>query len=98
MAPESISLLDRLKASRPDASDWHRLQDISLPLVHRWLSSVPGLGDDAADLAQEVLVVLVREISRFERQRRGRFACGCARARGSRSGPTRSNASGGPVG
>ena len=71
--PTSLSLLDRLKAARPDASDWDRLQGIYLPLIRRWLGRVPGLGDEAADLAQEVLVVVVREVPRFDRRREGSF-------------------------
>jgi RNA polymerase sigma-70 factor (ECF subfamily) len=66
-------LLDRLKAARPDASDWRRLQEIYLPLVRRWLGRVPGLGNEVDDLAQDVLVVLVRELPRFDRQREGSF-------------------------
>jgi len=66
-------LLDRLKVARPDASDWNRLQGIYLPLIQRWLSRVPGLGDESADLGQEVLVVVFREIPRFDRQREGSF-------------------------
>ena len=73
MNPTSVSLLDRLKVARPDASDWNRLQGIYLPLIRRWLGRVPGLGDEAADLAQEVLVVVFREIPRFDRQREGSF-------------------------
>ena len=69
----SVSLLDRLKVARPDASDWNRLQEIYLPLIQRWLSRVPGLGDESADLAQEVLVVVFREVPRFDRQREGSF-------------------------
>jgi RNA polymerase sigma-70 factor (ECF subfamily) len=69
----SFSLLDRLKLAGPEASDWNRLQGIYLPLIERWLSRVPGLGDESADLAQEVLVVVFREIPRFERQREGSF-------------------------
>jgi RNA polymerase sigma-70 factor (ECF subfamily) len=69
----SVSLLDRLKVARPDASDWNRLQGIYLPLISRWLGRVPGLGVEADDLAQEVFVVLIREIPRFERQREGSF-------------------------
>jgi RNA polymerase sigma-70 factor, ECF subfamily len=69
----SVSLLARLKYARPDASDWNRLQGIYLPLIERWLGRVPGLGDEAADLAQDVFVVLVRELPRFERQREGSF-------------------------
>jgi RNA polymerase sigma-70 factor, ECF subfamily len=73
MSATSISLLDRLKAARPDASDWNRLQGIYLPLISRWLGRVPGLGTEADDLAQEVFVVVIREIPRFQRQREGSF-------------------------
>ena len=73
MDPTSVSLIDRLRMARPDASDWLRLQDIYLPLIRRWLARVPGLGDEAADLAQEVFVVVVREVARFERRREGSF-------------------------
>ena len=69
----SVSLLDRLKVARPDASDWNRLQGIYLPLISRWLGRVPGLGVEADDLAQEVFVVVIREIPRFQRQREGSF-------------------------
>jgi hypothetical protein len=58
----SLSLLDRLKVARPDASDWSRLQGVYFPLIERWLGRVPGLGDESADLAQEVLVVVFREL------------------------------------
>ncbi len=71
--PTSLSLLDRLKAAQPDASDWNRLQGIYLPLIERWLGRVPGLGDESADLAQDVLVVVFREVPRFDRQREGAF-------------------------
>lgn len=73
MTPTSLSLLDRLKAARPDASDWGRLQGVYLPLIQRWLARVPGLGDESADLAQEVLVVVFREVPRFDRRRDGSF-------------------------
>src|SRR5271168_3655734 len=73
VTPTSLSLLDRLKVARPDASDWNRLQGIYLPMIQRWLGRVPGLGDESADLAQEVLVVVFREVLRFDRQREGSF-------------------------
>lgn len=73
MPPTSLSLLDRLKAARPDASDWNRLQGVYLPLMQRWLSRVPGFGDESADLAQEILIVLFREVPRFDRQRERSF-------------------------
>jgi RNA polymerase sigma-70 factor (ECF subfamily) len=73
MKPTSVSLLDRLKAAGPDALDWQRLQAIYLPLIQRWLGRVPGLGDEAVDLAQEVFLVVVRELPRFQRRREGSF-------------------------
>jgi RNA polymerase sigma-70 factor, ECF subfamily len=73
MHPTSVSLLDRLKSARPDASDWDRARDIYLPLILGWIGRVPGLGDEAEDLAQEVIVVLLREIPRFDRRREGSF-------------------------
>ncbi len=73
MSVTSVSLLDRLKAARPDASDWNRLQGIYLPLIQRWLGRVPGLGDESADLAQEVLIIVFREVPRFDRRREGSF-------------------------
>jgi RNA polymerase sigma-70 factor (ECF subfamily) len=71
--PTSVSLLDRLKVAGPDAADWNRLQGIYLPLIQRWLGRVPGLGDESADLAQEVLIVVFREVPRFDRRREGSF-------------------------
>ncbi len=73
MATTSLSLLDRLKHAQPEAADWFRLRDIYLPLIHFWLSRVPGLHDEANDLSQEVLVVLFKELPMFERQRLGAF-------------------------
>jgi RNA polymerase sigma-70 factor (ECF subfamily) len=68
-----VSLLNRLKAAKPDAAEWQRLHAIYLPLIRIWLMRVPGLGDEAADLAQDVLIILVRELPRFERLRQGSF-------------------------
>jgi RNA polymerase sigma-70 factor (ECF subfamily) len=69
----SLSLIDRLKVAGPGATDWQRLQVIYLPLIQRWLRRVPGLGDEAQDLAQEVFLVVVRELPTFERRREGSF-------------------------
>lgn len=73
MSPTSLSLLDRLRAARPESPDWGRLQGVYLPLIRRWLGLVPGLGDDADDLAQEILAVVCREVPRFDRRREGSF-------------------------
>ena len=55
MTPTSVSLLDRLKAAGPSATDWSRLQEIYLPLITRWLGRVPGLGVEADDLRKRSL-------------------------------------------
>ncbi len=73
MNTTSVSLLDRLKAARPDDPEWLRLEEIYRPLIRRWLGHVPGLGDEADDLTQEVFLVMVREIPGFEPQREGSF-------------------------
>jgi RNA polymerase sigma-70 factor, ECF subfamily len=68
----SASLLERLRTAGPQAADWRRLHDLYLPLVRAWLAQA-GLAAEADDLAQEVLVVLVRELPGFRRQRDGSF-------------------------
>jgi RNA polymerase sigma-70 factor (ECF subfamily) len=73
MAATSVSLLNRLREAKPDAIEWRRLQDIYLPLIRVWLARVPGLGDEAHDLGQEVFLVVIRELPQFERQREGSF-------------------------
>lgn len=72
MSATSLSLLDRLR-HEPSEADWRRLHAIYYPLVRGWLARMPGLQDEADDVAQDVLLVLVREIPRFERQREGSF-------------------------
>jgi RNA polymerase sigma-70 factor (ECF subfamily) len=66
-------LLNRLKAAKPDADEWRRLNEIYLPLIRIWLARVPALDDEAADLAQEVLIIVVQELPAFERVREGSF-------------------------
>jgi RNA polymerase sigma-70 factor (ECF subfamily) len=73
MDTTSLSLLDRLKHAGPDAVDWRRLHDVYHPFIRCWLSEVPGLCDEADDLSQQVFIVLVQELPRFERQRHGSF-------------------------
>jgi RNA polymerase sigma-70 factor (ECF subfamily) len=69
----SVSLLERLRSARPDDPEWHRLAELYQPLIRRWLGRVPGLTDEADDLTQEVFLIMVREIPRFEHQREGSF-------------------------
>jgi RNA polymerase sigma-70 factor (ECF subfamily) len=73
MNTTSFSLLERLKHAQPDAPDWQKLQDIYLPLIHSYLGRLSALLDEADDLGQEILMVLVRELPAFQRQRHGSF-------------------------
>jgi RNA polymerase sigma-70 factor, ECF subfamily len=67
-----LSLLQRLRAA-PDEEAWKRLDDIYRPLIRRWLLRWPGLGDEAEDVTQDVMAVVIRELSGFQRQRTGSF-------------------------
>ncbi|HVX12997.1 MAG TPA: sigma-70 family RNA polymerase sigma factor [Pirellulales bacterium] len=69
----SDSWLDRLKSAEPNDPHWRRLKDIYEPWILRWLAREPELGDEADDIAQEVMVFLVRELPNFRRQRAGSF-------------------------
>src|SRR5690349_16591615 len=68
----SASLLERLRTS-PDEATWRRLDDLYRPLIHRWLRRDPSLGEEADDIVQEVMGVLVRELPGFQRRRKGSF-------------------------
>jgi DNA-directed RNA polymerase specialized sigma24 family protein len=68
----SASLLERLRTC-PDEAAWQRLDDLYQPLIRRWLLRDPSLREDADDLVQEVMSVLVRELPRFRRRRNGSF-------------------------
>ncbi len=68
----SASLLERL-CTAPDESAWRRLDDLYRPLIRRWLLRDPGIRDEADDIVQEVMSVLVRELPGFQRQRTGSF-------------------------
>jgi RNA polymerase sigma-70 factor (ECF subfamily) len=68
----SVSLLERLRTA-PDEEAWRRLDDLYRPLIRRWLQRDPQLRDDAEDIVQEVMKVLVQELAGFHRQRQGSF-------------------------
>ncbi len=68
-----LSLLERLRSS-PDDSSWQRLTDLYLPLVGGWLNEQKVSPADADDLTQEILLVIVRELSGFDHSgRKGAF-------------------------
>ena len=68
----SASLLERLRTA-PDEAAWRRLDDLYRPLIRRWVLRDPTLGQEAEDVVQEVMGVLVRELPDFQRQRTGSF-------------------------
>jgi RNA polymerase sigma-70 factor, ECF subfamily len=68
-----VSLLERLKVADRKAPEWQQFQEVYLPLIFKWLSRVPNLGVEAEDLAQESLLIAMRELPSFERRREGSF-------------------------
>jgi RNA polymerase sigma-70 factor (ECF subfamily) len=68
----SLTLLDRLTTAPSDA-DWRRLVDLYGPLLGEWLARAGVPPADRDDLAQEVLLVLVREVGEFDHRGPGAF-------------------------
>src|SRR5215469_10244739 len=74
MYTTSSSLLERLGAVS-NGADWEQFVRLYAPLLHRWARRL-GLHDqDAADLVQEVLVVLVRKLPDFRYDPSRSFRC-----------------------
>jgi RNA polymerase sigma-70 factor (ECF subfamily) len=68
----SVSMLERL-AGAPTDDDWRRLDDLYRPLLRGWVARVGVPASDVDDLVQDVLLVVVRKISGFERRGKGAF-------------------------
>jgi RNA polymerase sigma-70 factor (ECF subfamily) len=68
----SVSLLERLGGT-PTDDDWRRLDDLYRPLLRAWMARAGVAASDVDDLVQEVLLVVVRKISGFERRGKGAF-------------------------
>ena len=68
-AETSTSLLDRVR-ERGDEASWRALVEIYTPLIRGWLKRHAGLNDDADDIIQDVLAVVVRRIPEFHREPR----------------------------
>jgi RNA polymerase sigma-70 factor (ECF subfamily) len=64
MFETSASLLERLRQPT-DADAWRRLVHLYTPLLRGWLRRQQVEDNDADDLVQEVLQVLVRELPHF---------------------------------
>ena len=72
MQTTSVSLLERLANSGEDA-DWQKLLTIYRPFIEKVVKGYPVLASQADDIAQEVAMVLMRELPVFQRQRNGSF-------------------------
>ena len=68
----SASLLERLKTA-PEDSDWSQLVELYTPLIRTWMRRYSSSQQDADDVVQEVLSVVVRKLPSFERARLGSF-------------------------
>jgi RNA polymerase sigma-70 factor (ECF subfamily) len=73
----SVSLLERL-AGGPTNDDWRRLDALYRPLLRAWIAQAGVAAADVDDLTQDVLVVVFREVGKFERRGPGAF-CGWLR-------------------
>jgi len=64
MDSTNVSLLDRLRQP-VDQNAWSRFVDLYTPLVYSWARRIGLQEPDAADLVQEVFVLLVRKMPEF---------------------------------
>ena len=68
----SLTWLGRLTGS-PAEGDWKQLLDVYGPLLAGWLARSGVPAGDRDDLIQEVLLVVVRRVSEFDRRGPGAF-------------------------
>jgi RNA polymerase sigma-70 factor (ECF subfamily) len=72
MHTTSLTLLERLR--QPDDQEaWGRFVELYTPLLYRWGRRVGLREQDAADLVQDVLGLLVRKLPAFRYDRQGSF-------------------------
>jgi len=66
--------LARTPSLHSESADWNRLVELYTPLIRSWLLRHDVSDDDADDLTQDVLGVVVRELVDFQHnQRLGAF-------------------------
>ena len=68
----SVSLLERI-AGAPTDDDWRRLDDLYRPLLRAWMARAGVPASAVEDLAQDVLLVVFREVAGFEWRGNGAF-------------------------
>jgi len=67
-----VSLLERLRQPGDDIA-WERFVHLYTPLLFQWLRRTGISEDDAADLVQEVLLILVKRLPEFRYDRNQSF-------------------------
>ena len=72
MTRTPASLLQKLRGP-PDPHDWARFVELYTPLLYAWARRAGLQEADAADLAQDALLLLVRRLPEFEYDRCGSF-------------------------
>src|SRR5262249_14949258 len=74
VSPTPPSLLFRLREAPADSDAWRQFDAIYRPLLTGWLRRYSLQADDAADLVQEILQAVCRELPSFHYDpARGRF-------------------------
>ena len=69
MPETSITFLERLR-DHPDEQTWQHFVDLYSPLIRGWLRRYAVGEQDAEDLTQEVMAVLIRSFPSFAHNRR----------------------------
>jgi RNA polymerase sigma-70 factor (ECF subfamily) len=72
MHTTSLTLLERLRC-QPDEASWRRLVQLYTPLLFSWALRAGLSSDDAADLVQDVFVILVQTLPAFQHNQHGHF-------------------------
>lgn len=68
MESTSLSLLKQIRSGHNSESEqaWQRLHEIYSPLIQSWLRKQSVVGAEADDLAQDVMIVVMRKLPSFE--------------------------------
>lgn len=68
----SITLLENLAHQAADG-DWQRFVKLYQPLLRAWMLRAGVATDDTDDLAQDLLLIVFRKVSKFKRMHQGAF-------------------------
>jgi RNA polymerase sigma-70 factor (ECF subfamily) len=66
MHSTSVSLLQRLRGPEEQEASWKRFVQLYTPLLFHWARKLGLSAEDAADLVQEVLILLMRKLPEFD--------------------------------